>query len=109
MLVANGVEVVASAGGAPVPTPVISHAILCWNRGRTDRLADGVVVTPSHNPPEDGGIKYNPPDGGPADTDVTGWIERRANALLEDGCRGVKRVALAEARAARPTSRRATS
>ncbi len=100
VLVANGVEVVVSAGGAPVPTPVISHAILCWNRGRTDRLADGVVVTPSHNPPEDGGIKYNPPNGGPADTDVTGWIERRANALLEDGCRGVKRVALAQARGA---------
>ncbi|MGB8931867.1 MAG: phosphoglucomutase, alpha-D-glucose phosphate-specific, partial [Anaeromyxobacteraceae bacterium] len=97
VLAANGVEAVASAGGAPVPTPVISHAILTWNRGRRDRLADGVVVTPSHNPPEDGGIKYNPPNGGPADTDVTGWIERRANALLADGNRGVRRVALARA------------
>jgi len=100
VMVANGVEVVASAGGAPVPTPVVSHAILAWNRGRTARLADGVVITPSHNPPEDGGIKYNPPNGGPADTDVTGWIERRANALLEAGNRGVNRVALAKARAA---------
>jgi phosphoglucomutase len=100
VLVANGVEVVASAGGAPVPTPVISHAILAWNRRRTKRLADGIVITPSHNPPADGGIKYNPPNGGPADTDVTGWIEKRANALLEEGNRGVKRLALAKARAA---------
>jgi phosphoglucomutase len=100
VLIANGVEVVASAGGAPVPTPVVSHAILAWNRGRVARLADGVVVTPSHNPPDDGGIKYNPPNGGPADTDVTGWIERRANALLEEGNRGVKRLPLAQARAA---------
>jgi phosphoglucomutase len=100
VLVANGVEVVASAGGAPVPTPVISHAILGWNHGRRDRLADGVVITPSHNPPEDGGIKYNPPNGGPADTDVTGWIERRANALMEAGNRGVLRVPHEEARRA---------
>ncbi|HSM93306.1 MAG TPA: phosphoglucomutase (alpha-D-glucose-1,6-bisphosphate-dependent) [Anaeromyxobacteraceae bacterium] len=100
VLVANGVEVVASAGGAPVPTPVVSHAILGWNRGRSGRRADGVVITPSHNPPEDGGIKYNPPHGGPADTDVTGWIEARANALLEEGNRGVRRVPLAQARAA---------
>jgi len=92
VLVANGVQVIGSAGGAPVPTPVISHAILGWNRGRAERMADGVVVTPSHNPPDDGGIKYNPPNGGPADTDVTGWIERRANALLEEGNRGVRRV-----------------
>jgi phosphoglucomutase len=100
VLVANGVEVVASAGGAPVPTPVVSHAILSWNRGREGRRADGVVITPSHNPPEDGGIKYNPPSGGPADTDVTGWIERRANALLEEGGRGVRRLPSAKARSA---------
>jgi phosphoglucomutase len=92
VLAANGVEVMISEGGAPVPTPVISHAILAWNRGRTSRLADGIVITPSHNPPEDGGIKYNPPNGGPADTDVTGWIERRANELLASGNTGVKRL-----------------
>ena len=67
------------------PTPVISHAILAYNRGRTDGLADGVVLTPSHNPPEDGGFKYNPPTGGPADSTVTGWIEATANRLLESG------------------------
>jgi phosphoglucomutase len=100
VLVANGVQVVASEGGAPVPTPVVSHAILGWNRGRREHLADGVVVTPSHNPPEDGGIKYNPPSGGPADTDVTGWIERRANALLEGGNREVRRVPIERARRA---------
>src|SRR5512134_240196 len=94
VLAANGVEVATSAGDAPVPTPVISHAILAHNRGRTRGLADGVVVTPSHNPPEDGGIKYNPPNGGPADTDVTAWMERRANALLEAGNRGVRRTAV---------------
>jgi phosphoglucomutase len=92
VLVANGVEVVISQGGAPVPTPVISHAILTHNRGRTSGLADGIVVTPSHNPPEDGGIKYNPPDGGPADTTITAAIEKRANALLEGGNREVRRA-----------------
>ena len=66
------------------PTPVISHAILTYNQGKTKGLADGVVITPSHNPPEDGGFKYNPPHGGPADTDVTGWIEHRANELLSE-------------------------
>ncbi|HET7755591.1 MAG TPA: phosphoglucomutase (alpha-D-glucose-1,6-bisphosphate-dependent) [Anaeromyxobacteraceae bacterium] len=91
VLAANGVAVMRS-GGAPVPTPVISHAILSWNRGRTSGLADGIVITPSHNPPEDGGIKYNPPNGGPADTDATGWIEKRANALLGAALAGVKRV-----------------
>lgn len=106
VLVANGVEVVVSADGAPVPTPVISHAILTWNRGRTRGLADGVVVTPSHNPPDDGGIKYNPPNGGPADTDVTGWIERRANALLEEGNRGVRRLPIEAARRAANLSTR---
>src|SRR6266498_3310009 len=91
VLAANGVEVVVSEGREPVPTPVVSHAILGHNRGRTTGLADGIVITPSHNPPEDGGIKYNPPNGGPADTNVTGHIEERANALLAaDG--GVKRV-----------------
>ena len=74
------------------PTPVISHAILTYNRGRSSGLADGIVITPSHNPPEDGGFKYNPPNGGPADTDVTGWIEERANELLEGGLRGVQRM-----------------
>jgi phosphoglucomutase len=98
VLAANGVEVVISAGGAPVPTPVVSHAILAHNRGRTAGLADGVVVTPSHNPPEDGGIKYNPPDGGPAGTEITSWIEGRANALLEQGNRGVRRAPVDPAR-----------
>src|SRR5512138_659998 len=97
VLAANGVEVVVSRGGAPVPTPVVSHAILRHNRGRKDRLADGVVVTPSHNPPEDGGIKYNPPDGGPADTAITAAIEARANALLEGGNREVRRISAAAA------------
>jgi phosphoglucomutase len=100
VLAANGVEVVVSQGGAPVPTPVISHAILVHNRGRTAGLADGIVVTPSHNPPEDGGIKYNPPDGGPADTAVTAAIERRANELLAGGNREVRRVPFERARGA---------
>ncbi|WP_242392716.1 phosphoglucomutase (alpha-D-glucose-1,6-bisphosphate-dependent) [Anaeromyxobacter oryzisoli] len=100
VLAANGVEVAVSAGDAPVPTPVISHAILVHNRGRTARLADGIVITPSHNPPEDGGIKYNPPDGGPADTAVTAAIERRANALLAGGGAGVRRIPFERARAA---------
>jgi phosphoglucomutase len=104
VLAANGVEVVVSQGGAPVPTPVISHAILAHNRGRRDHLADGVVITPSHNPPEDGGIKYNPPNGGPADTDATGWIERRANELLAAGNAGVRRLPWEAARRA-PTTR----
>jgi len=97
VLAANGAEVLLAAGDGFTPTPVISHAILGWNRGRRERLGDGIVITPSHNPPEDGGIKYNPPNGGPADTDVTGWIERRANELLRDGCRSVKRVPWEEA------------
>ena len=75
--------------------PAISRAILVHNRDRTDRLADGIVITPSHNPPEDGGFKYNPPNGGPADADVTGWIQTRANALLREGNRGAKRLTLA--------------
>src|SRR5438270_8682451 len=82
VLAVNGVEVFCAREGEWTPTPVVSHAILTYNRGRNDALADGIVVTPSHNPPEDGGIKYNPPSGGPADTSATGWIERRANELL---------------------------
>src|SRR5512146_3253178 len=99
VLAANGVEVVVSEGDAPVPTPVVSHAILAHNRGRTTGLADGIVVTPSHNPPEDGGIKYNPPDGGPADTAVTAAIEQRANELLAGGNREVRRLPYERARA----------
>ncbi|MFL5264351.1 MAG: phosphoglucomutase (alpha-D-glucose-1,6-bisphosphate-dependent) [Anaeromyxobacteraceae bacterium] len=92
VLAANGVDVLVAVGDSPTPTPVISHAILAHNRGRTTRQADGIVITPSHNPPEDGGIKYNPPNGGPADTSVTGWIERRANELLAARNAGVRRV-----------------
>jgi phosphoglucomutase len=92
VLAANGVETVIQRGDGVTPTPVISRAILAHNRGGTDHLADGIVVTPSHNPPEDGGFKYNPPNGGPADTDVTHWIEERANEyLLREGA-GVRRV-----------------
>ena len=82
MFAANGVEVRIQRGRGYTPTPVISHAILTYNRGRASGLADGVVVTPSHNPPDNGGFKYNPPHGGPADTDETAVIETRANALL---------------------------
>ena len=92
VLAANGAETVIQRDDGVTPTPVISRAILVHNRGRKDRLADGIVVTPSHNPPEDGGFKYNPPNGGPADTDVTSWVQDRANALLRDGNDGVKRV-----------------
>jgi phosphoglucomutase len=92
VLAANGVETFIAAADGVTPTPVISRAILVHNRGRTDRLADGIVVTPSHNPPEDGGFKYNPPNGGPAESDVTGWIQKRANDLLRAGNAGVKRI-----------------
>ena len=92
VLVAGGVEVFLAAKGGFTPTPSISHAILAWNAKRTGAAADGIVITPSHNPPEDGGFKYNPPSGGPADTNITGAVEYRANALLRDGCRDVKRV-----------------
>ncbi|MEW5848830.1 MAG: phosphoglucomutase (alpha-D-glucose-1,6-bisphosphate-dependent) [Myxococcota bacterium] len=85
------------AGQQATPTPVISHAILTYNRGRKSGLADGIVITPSHNPPEDGGIKYNPPNGGPADTNITKWIEDRANELLREGNRSVKRMPLERA------------
>jgi phosphoglucomutase len=92
VLVANGVSVLVDSAGGLTPTPSISHAILTYNRGRSEGLSDGIVVTPSHNPPEDGGFKYNPPNGGPADTDVTGAIQREANELLRTGLAGVKRV-----------------
>src|ERR1700694_3323819 len=95
---ANGVEVMVDERGGYTPTPVISRAILAANRGRENGLADGVVITPSHNPPEDGGFKYNPPNGGPADTDITEAIERAANGFLEDGLRGVKRIPYDRAR-----------
>src|ERR1700678_848727 len=97
---ANGVEVMIDAHDGYTPTPVISHAILTYNKGRTSGLADGVVVTPSHNPPQDGGFKYNPPNGGPADTDITGAIESAANRYLEDDLNGVKRISYERARKA---------
>src|SRR5450755_1029018 len=89
VLAANGVEVMIAEGNEYTPTPVISHAILTYNRGRKTGLADGIVITPSHNPPPDGGFKYNPSNGGPADTEITGWIERKANELLEARLAGV--------------------
>ncbi|GGA37751.1 phosphoglucomutase (alpha-D-glucose-1,6-bisphosphate-dependent) [Dyella nitratireducens] len=98
VLVANEVAVAISAGGEFTPTPAVSHAILTYNRNRHDGLADGIVVTPSHNPPADGGFKYNPPNGGPAETDVTSWIQQRANALLESRLDGVKRISFPQAR-----------
>ncbi|MFC3651377.1 phosphoglucomutase (alpha-D-glucose-1,6-bisphosphate-dependent) [Dyella humi] len=98
VLVANDVAVAISAGGEYTPTPAISHAILVHNRQRLDGLADGIVITPSHNPPNDGGFKYNPPNGGPAETDVTSWIQQRANALLESKLDGVKRISYRTAR-----------
>src|ERR1700678_836306 len=97
---ANAVDVMIDAHAGYTPTPVISHAILTYNKGRTNGLADGVVVTPSHNPPEDGGFKYNPPYGGPADTDITGAIERAANRYLEADLDGVKRLSYERARKA---------
>jgi phosphoglucomutase len=103
VLAANGVETIIQRDAGVTPTPVISWAILVYNRGRNGHLADGIVVTPSHNPPEDGGFKYNPPNGGPADTDVTGWVERRANELLSKDNAGVKRVPFAVARKAGST------
>lgn len=92
VLAANSVEVMISEGTPYTPTPAASHSILTYNRARRSGLADGIVITPSHNPPEDGGIKYNPPKGGPADAVVTSWIESRANAILERGLAGVKRM-----------------
>ena len=103
VLAANGVEVMVSAGGEYVPTPAISRAILVYNQGRTSGLADGIVITPSHNPPDGGGFKYNPTNGGPADTDITGWIEKQANALLADDLKGIKRVSFEKAMTASTT------
>ena len=88
----TAVETIIQHDDGFTPTPVISHAILIYNRGRKQHLADGIVITPSHNPPEDGGFKYNPTNGGPADTDVTGWMEDRANEFLRNEQRDVKRV-----------------
>ncbi len=105
VLAANGVDVMLAQGDEYTPTPAVSHAILTHNRGRTAGLADGIVVTPSHNPPEDGGFKYNPPHGGPAETGVTRWIEAAANELLERGLSGVERVPLARALTAATTHR----
>jgi phosphoglucomutase len=93
VLAANGIETYIQRDDGFTPTPVVSHSILGYNRGRSEGLADGIVVTPSHNPPSDGGFKYNPPNGGPADTDVTDWIQNRANDLLRGGNKGVQRVA----------------
>jgi phosphoglucomutase len=98
VLAANRVDVLADAGEGYTPTPAVSHAILVHNQGRSDGLADGIVITPSHNPPEDGGFKYNPPNGGPADTGVTGWIQDEANRLLADGLSEVRRAAPAVGR-----------
>ncbi len=103
VLAANHVDVMIDRDGGFTPTPVISHAILVHNRGRTAGVADGIVITPSHNPPEDGGIKYNPPQGGPADTQVTKWIEERANALLSAHLSGVKRIPYEQASRATTT------
>ncbi len=93
VLAANGVSTVRQEGNGLTPTPVVSHAILTYNQERSAHWADGIIITPSHNPPSDGGIKYNPPAGGPADTDITDWIEKRANELLANGNRGVRRLA----------------
>ena len=105
VLAANGVEVMLADKDEYTPTPVVSHAILTYNRGRNKGLADGIVITPSHNPPDNGGFKYNPPNGGPAGNDVTGWIEARANVLLENGLQGVKRISFEQAQRAATTHR----
>jgi phosphoglucomutase len=103
VLAANGIETLIAKGGEYTPTPAVSHAILVYNRGRKSGLADGIVVTPSHNPPDNGGFKYNPPNGGPADVDATGWIETRANALIEGNLKDVRREAIDRARRASTT------
>jgi phosphoglucomutase len=102
VLAANGVELMIAAGGEYTPTPAISHAILNYNRGRTAGMSDGIVITPSHNPPDSGGFKYNPTNGGPADTDITKWIETLANEFLKSTA-GVRRIPLAQARKAAST------
>jgi phosphoglucomutase len=103
VLAANAVETLIAKGGEFTPTPAVSHAILVYNSVRETGLADGIVVTPSHNPPDNGGFKYNPPNGGPADTDASGWIEARANALLETGLKDVRRISFDRARRAATT------
>jgi phosphoglucomutase len=105
VLAANGVEVMLAEGDEYTPTPAVSHAILGYNRGRKSGLADGIVITPSHNPPHDGGFKYNPPHGGPAELAVTGWIEGKANEFLENSLRDVKRIAYEKALRASTTHR----
>lgn len=105
VLAANGVQLRIDAAGGFVPTPAVSHAILSHNAGRKSGLADGIVITPSHNPPMDGGFKYNPPNGGPADTDITGKVEKRANEILEKGLADVKRMPLAAALASPSTEK----
>jgi phosphoglucomutase len=105
VLAANGVQTIIQRDDGVTPTPVISRAILVYNRGRKEHLADGIVITPSHNPPEDGGFKYNPTNGGPADTDVTRWVQDRANELLRGGNSGVRRVPFASALKAGTTHR----
>ncbi len=105
VLAANGVDVMLAEHDEYTPTPAVSHAILTYNRGRTSGLADGIVITPSHNPPDAGGFKYNPPNGGPADNDVTDWIEARANAFLDGGFGGVKRISHDKALRASTTHR----
>jgi phosphoglucomutase len=103
VLAANGVEAMIDSADGYTPTPAVSHAILTYNRGRISSFADGIVITPSHNPPEDGGFKYNPPHGGPADTDVTRWIEDKANLLLSSNLKNVARIAYEKARQAATT------
>ena len=103
VLAGNGVETIVQRDDGFTPTPVISRAILVYNRARSDRLADGIVVTPSHNPPQDGGFKYNPPNGGPADTDITTWIQERANSLLREGAPKVYRISIESASKASTT------
>ncbi|MBA1198662.1 alpha-D-glucose phosphate-specific phosphoglucomutase [Pseudomonas plecoglossicida] len=105
VLAANGVQVMLSKDDEYTPTPAVSHAILCYNRGRQSGMADGIVITPSHNPPQSGGFKYNPPNGGPADSDVTKWVEAKANELLGADLAGVKRMDYAQALQA-PTTQR---
>ncbi len=100
VLAANGAEILIDSRDGYTPTPALSRAIIAYNEGRSRGMADGIVVTPSHNPPEDGGFKYNPPDGGPAGSDITGAIQRRANEILTSGLREVRRITLASARAA---------
>ena len=101
VLAANAIEVMIAEKDEYTPTPVISHAIITYNRGRKTGLADGIVITPSHNPPHDGGFKYNPPNGGPAETDVTDWIEAKANEFLERDLQDVKRIPFEKALRAR--------